>query len=1014
MVSNSFITSFGFLRHCFIELSNQTYSHSKQSDIALIEWGNRNAYLWAIFKALPGYICRLDKKFSSCIGLENADQILVSFPPLYFPDCISLVLVPVSIFDWNTLIPVSKQLSLKLLEQQRIVWIDLIIPFWVHTNVCVYLRVVSIDPLSDFVILQKNTEVRFYRDIEQFDENVSKIINTKYSSYYNMVLDKSIDDDFVPSLLILQIFDFIKVHFTAQCYPEREYRMLNVDIFTKVDTFFQNLISSNKFKFIFLFGSQFKTDGYDIILECPSYVYPNEVFFSHCFHRNVSFVIANSSQIYILKHLTKDEIYPLRVHSEIKTESKFSADMTESRSYGIKLRQAIPSECPLKSITIHMLKDDLERYGEYRLRNILKSKLLELSKNSPFPIKNSQILNLQIDSRIISIQFDVGIYDTRVNLKNAYFLIHKTLINDINIIISPSIYLKENICNSLKCILRLNSFPDEDLFFGYNSLKLKAKRIINSFFSHFNQINNTLCMLITSHCPMPKMGRKSFVSYILHLASKLNPNMSVKIIDGILLKGKKIELIKTSLLSLFDYNTIAIVYNIEQLLPETEEDHDIFKRNFSLFHFLSSLIMKNYRKINKFLFLSTSRNNQLIHSCPTHQGNHFFNYQFVIPPPSFQDKLGIFQGTFKVNKVFLENNIKYENLILLYPKLKPGDFNFILQRVIQDILLQNSGIHDLKISQDLINLGFEKCMSNGAFKDDPFTFPITEKELADDIVQFEINENLVFQLKYPILISKLPIMLKFGVLLYGMPGTGKTFLAEKIAKLNKLELLKIRGPELLNKYVGSSEENIRRVFSTARSYAPCIILFDEFDSFARSRGFDKTGVLDRVVNQLLTEIDGVNQLEGVSIIATTCHPELIDPALLRPGRLGCHLKCIMPDHSKRKIILESLIDKHNFKIHSLDLKIISELTERYSCADLKALIANCIHDFLYNINPNSSLEAITPIAQKFLTLQVLTSTLKTTDPSISEKEYLFFDMVYKEFENSSFSSNFDRIKEIFA
>ncbi|KAK1305379.1 Peroxisome biogenesis protein 1 [Acorus calamus] len=136
--------------------------------------------------------------------------------------------------------------------------------------------------------------------------------------------------------------------------------------------------------------------------------------------------------------------------------------------------------------------------------------------------------------------------------------------------------------------------------------------------------------------------------------------------------------------------------------------------------------------------------------------------------------------------------------------------------------------------------------------------------------------------------------LRSNVLLYGPPGCGKTHIVGAAAAGCSLRFISIKGPELLNKYIGASEQAVRDLFSKAAAAAPCLLFFDEFDSIAPKRGHDNTGVTDRVVNQLLTELDGVEALTGVFVFAATSRPDLLDAALLRPGRLDRLLFCDFP------------------------------------------------------------------------------------------------------------------------
>jgi len=177
------------------------------------------------------------------------------------------------------------------------------------------------------------------------------------------------------------------------------------------------------------------------------------------------------------------------------------------------------------------------------------------------------------------------------------------------------------------------------------------------------------------------------------------------------------------------------------------------------------------------------------------------------------------------------------------------------------------------------------------------------------------------------------------LLLFGYPGCGKTLLASAVAKECGLNFIGIKGPEILNKYIGASEKTVRDIFERASSAKPCVLFFDEFDSIAPKRGHDSTGVTDRVVNQMLTQMDGAEGLDGVYVLAATSRPDLIDSALLRPGRLDKSLLCNMPDIDERKDILKAVSRKVSLA-DSVDLDEVAQATEGFSGADLQALIYN--------------------------------------------------------------------------
>jgi len=201
-----------------------------------------------------------------------------------------------------------------------------------------------------------------------------------------------------------------------------------------------------------------------------------------------------------------------------------------------------------------------------------------------------------------------------------------------------------------------------------------------------------------------------------------------------------------------------------------------------------------------------------------------------------------------------------------------------------------------------------------------------------------LRETIQWPLEYPEVFEQMDMQAAKGVLMYGPPGTGKTLLAKAVANESQSNFISIKGPELLNKYVGESEKGVREVFEKARANAPTIVFFDEIDSIAGERGQGATdsGVGERVVSQLLTELDGLESLEDVVVIATTNRPDLIDAALLRPGRLDRHVHVPVPDEAARRKILE-VHTRNKPLADDVDLDELAEETDGYVGADIEAL-----------------------------------------------------------------------------
>ncbi|CAK3849560.1 related to AAA+-type ATPase [Lecanosticta acicola] len=223
----------------------------------------------------------------------------------------------------------------------------------------------------------------------------------------------------------------------------------------------------------------------------------------------------------------------------------------------------------------------------------------------------------------------------------------------------------------------------------------------------------------------------------------------------------------------------------------------------------------------------------------------------------------------------------------------------------------------------------------------------------------ETRQTLLETLQYPTtyapLFAKCPLRLRSGLLLYGYPGCGKTLLASAVAGECGLNFISVKGPEILNKYIGASEKSVRDLFERAEAAKPCVLFFDEFDAIAPKRGHDSTGVTDRVVNMLLTMMDGAEGLSGVYVLAATSRPDLIDPALLRPGRLDKSLICDMPNEEDRLDILQAISGKLKLAPSVADgtgsqsLEEVAKRTEGYSGADLQAVMYNAHLDAIHDV-----------------------------------------------------------------
>jgi len=269
--------------------------------------------------------------------------------------------------------------------------------------------------------------------------------------------------------------------------------------------------------------------------------------------------------------------------------------------------------------------------------------------------------------------------------------------------------------------------------------------------------------------------------------------------------------------------------------------------------------------------------------------------------------------------------------------------------------------------------------------------------LAD--VKLELQEAVEWPLKYPEVFEHLDAKPPKGILLYGPPGTGKTLLAKAVANESEANFISIKGPELLSKWVGESERAVREVFRKARQAAPSIIFFDEIDSIApvRGGGYGDSHVTERVISQLLTEMDGLEELRGVVVIAATNRPDIIDPALLRPGRFDKLLYVPPPDLEARKEILKIHLRKKPLA-EDVNIDEIAKRTEGYTGADLAAVCNTAVmlavrEHIMANKNPEEAKKNVKDVK---VCRRHFEEALKKVKP-ISQKELEMYKRISEEF-----------------
>ncbi|WP_423750745.1 CDC48 family AAA ATPase [Salinirarus marinus] len=265
-----------------------------------------------------------------------------------------------------------------------------------------------------------------------------------------------------------------------------------------------------------------------------------------------------------------------------------------------------------------------------------------------------------------------------------------------------------------------------------------------------------------------------------------------------------------------------------------------------------------------------------------------------------------------------------------------------------------------------------------------------------------LRETIQWPLDYPEVFEAMDMDAAKGVLMYGPPGTGKTLLAKAVANESDSNFISVKGPELLDKYVGESEKGVREIFSKARENAPTVVFFDEIDAIAAERGRNTgdSGVTERVVSQLLTELDGLESLEDVVVVATTNRPDLIDSALLRPGRLDRHVHVPVPDEDARRAIFE-VHTRNKPLADDVDLDELARESEGYVGADVEAACREAAmaasREFIRSVSPEEMGETLENVR---ITMDHFEDALDQVNPSVTEETRERYEEIEQRFKRS--------------
>ncbi|KAL6633217.1 AAA-domain-containing protein [Neocallimastix sp. 'constans'] len=438
--------------------------------------------------------------------------------------------------------------------------------------------------------------------------------------------------------------------------------------------------------------------------------------------------------------------------------------------------------------------------------------------------------------------------------------------------------------------------------------------------------------------------------------------------------------------------SIVIFENIDTIMPAEQENADMTRSQQLSELFID--IYTSYKKCHNILLIATSQQKTSLFSSLTN--TNIFSEVINLTPPNKSQRQLIIKSVLSEGNAIVRSslpNLDVTTIAMNTEGYYPADLKVLIERATQEAIINSINkipSNQIKLSQEHFDKA-QKDFVPVSLKGVKLQKSETEWKDIGGLKETKrtLLETLEWPTKYSAIFANSSLRLRSGLLLYGYPGCGKTLLASAVAKECGLNFISVKGPELLNKYIGASEKSVRDLFERAQAAKPCVLFFDEFDAIAPRRGHDNTGVTDRVVNQMLTQMDGAEGLDGVYVLAATSRPDLIDPALLRPGRLDKSLLCNMPDLEERIDILKALSRKLELG-PSIDVVELAKRCEGYSGADLQALLYNAhleaIHEQLNAVlqAANSSNDLFKEDKEKSVSFFILKSKSENEDKNISD------------------------------
>ncbi|KAF6086552.1 peroxisomal biogenesis factor 1 [Phyllostomus discolor] len=987
-------------RDCFLHLPRRLVSqlHLLQNQAIEVAWGHQPAFLsWVEgrhFCDQGENVAEINRHVGQKLGLSNGEQVFLK-PCSHVMSCQQVEVEPLSADDWEILELHAASLEQHLLDQIRIVFPQAIIPVWVDQHTYIFIQIVALLPTATYGRLETDTRLLIQPKTRQAKENTFFEADSARGTSHNYVRDQkglaelqtkqhqsntirvtgsdetdsedTVDSPSVPSFwtMIGRIFSF-----GSERKQETSWGVTEISAFKNmqsavvpVDNIFRVCKSQPP--------SICSASATSIFHKHHAvHVFPWD---QEYFDVEPSFTVTYGKLVHLLspkqqQSKTKQSVLPPEKEKQMSQpldQKQISLDHSQDAGKACVLKVVWNGLEELKNAikytknveALHLGKVWPKDINEENIKTVFYS-WLQQSSTTMLPLIVSEEENIKLEIKDGLKEFSLNIVHSWEKGKEDIFLLSTNLLQKITIQVLLDPMLKEENSEEIDFILpflKLNCLGGVAAL-GLSSVEhithsLLGRPLSRQLMSLVAGLRNGALLLTGGK----GSGKSTLAKAVCREAFDIL-DAHVEIVDCEALRGKRLENIQKTLEAAFleaawRQPAVVLLDDLDLLAgrpapPEQEHSPEVVQSQ-RLAHALND-ILKDFISMGSLVALiATSQSQHSLHpSLVSAQGIHTFQCVHHIQPPDQEQRYEILHNVIK-NKLDCDIN-KFTDLDLQrIAKETEGfvarDFTVLVDRAIHSRLSYQS----ISTREELVltTLDFQKALQGFI----PASLRNVNLHKPQDLgwdkigglheVRQILMDTIQLPAKYPELFANLPIRQRTGVLLYGPPGTGKTLLAGVIARESGMNFISVKGPELLSKYIGASEQAVRDIFIRAQAAKPCILFFDEFESIAPRRGHDNTGVTDRVVNQLLTQLDGVEGLQGVYVLAATSRPDLIDPALLRPGRLDKCVYCPPPDQVSRLEILNVLSDCLPLA-DDVDLQHVASVTDSFTGADLKALLYN--------------------------------------------------------------------------